>query len=219
MRRIKNLLLISILFSLSCAKSNEDQGNEVHFYGRITLDCNSIGIPNVSVSIHRYYDTGQHQAETVAFGVTDNNGYFSVKEDVMQSGSFERYEMHANAVETALYPEIYGSVISHSNSEEIEFNLQVQSFKLYEFHVKNINPVNNFDKLNYLLVCWNQNLSNDTVIKNLNGTNVDTVIYVNYFYSITNGIFSYTKNNQSFSIDTAIAHSGCNDTLKLNVFY
>jgi hypothetical protein len=208
------LFFFSIMSFFACTKSNE-----VHFYGRISVDCNNQGVPNVSITIQRVFDTGMHDYSTVGYAITDMNGNYSVIEDVKQEGGFMYYAISVHNAPGSI-PKIDAEVTSGNNSGNVEINYQSFEKKHFSFHVKNTNSFNGADHFNFLSINRYPDLSRyDTLFRNLHGSNVDTVINSTLFYQVTNCIYSFTKNNQTTSIDTAISHPGCSDTLKLDIFY
>ncbi len=219
MKRITHIALCLILFSTSCKK----KVNDVHFHGRVTVGCNSqVPVKNQQISIFREFDTGSYQSEKVGTAVTDNNGYYSFFADVDQSGSFRHYLLNESGGYTLLLDQnaiCFG--ITGDNSADVELNATAILAKAHGFHIKNVTPFNTADNLNSLVI-WDLlgTYDYDTIISNLNGENVDTVIY--RFFTGDPPVYckySYTKNGFPKSSVDSLSSPNCLDTLTANIFY
>ena len=196
---------------------------QVHFHGRAVLAFNNqIPVKNSIVNIYRNYDTGQDQTERVAETVTNNDGFYEVIADVRQKGDFTGYQADffpgaGDGISAAGVGSVY------NNSTDVQINAQLDNYKAYKFHIKNVSPYNSADVLNSFSVArlnfYNYPVAELTHISNLTG-NVDTVIYKFYNDSKMNYAYSYTKNSiqTSFPGDT-LATPGGLDTMLVNVFY
>lgn len=200
-------LIFSTVF-VSCTKTRE-----VHFKGRVTMECNNQPVKGVGISFHRYYDDGMMQGETIGYTNTDNDGYYSYITDV---GQYDDVGITIAALANSEHPEIY----FHSYSINPHFDYQARFRKIFFFHIKNSNPNSNSDLFNFLIVnaSYDDIVKYDTLISNLIGTSVDTLINMQYF-NFSGISYSFTKNGTLQNIDSLFSHSGCFDTLLVNVYY
>lgn len=226
MKRLAYFFICIIFINVSCTKTTHD----VHFHGRITLDCNNqIAIKNCNVYISREYDTGTHHSQSVGTTLTDNDGYYSMITNVKQKGSFMHYvysfSSSVDGNPASSFPQFNGFAESSDNDKDIEVNLNAERSKAYKFHIKNVSPVNSGDIFNSLIVShlnyYNYPLFDLTNIANLLGINVDTTIYQFYLNQpLINYKYSYTKNGVLTSVTpVALAVPNCLDTVSVNIFY
>lgn len=225
MKRIDYFFICIIFINVSCTKTTHD----VHFHGRITLDCNNqIPVKNCNVYIMREYDTGTHHSQTIGSTLTDNDGYYSMITNVKQKGSFMHYVYSFSSGDgnpASSSPQFNGFAESSDNDKDIEVNLNAERNKAYKFHIKNVSPVNSGDVFNSLIVSHlnanNYPLFDLTNISNLIGTNVDTTIF--QFYTNQDLIhykYSYTKNGVITSVPpVALSVPNCLDTVNVDIFY
>ncbi len=208
--------LMICLFFVSCTKTIDD----VHFHGKITLDCNNqLPAKNVTVTIYRYFDRGLHDAVLIGKTTTDNNGNYFMITDVEQKGKFEYYGLNVFAPGTIIYPEYFCYAQTNVNSTNIEMNCQAKPLKVFGFHIKNASPFNTFDVFNSLIIFRESTFYVDTVLHNIFGTNVDTTLYLSR-QSPLKFKYSFTKNSILTSTpDTTISNWGCLDTLIVNLRY
>jgi hypothetical protein len=209
------ILCLSIIFA-SCTKTKED----VHFHGRITLDCNNnLPVKNASVDIFRYYDTGMEEVQFIGTALTDDSGYYSLIADVKQKGVFMYYGIYILSKDS-LYPISGGNTESNDNSTNVEINFQSDREKTYGFHIKNTVPFDNNDVFDSLLISRSDSPGSfHNYFGNLIGSNVDTTFYT---HSTTQIVYKYLfkKNNITMtSSETTISNLNCLDTLNINIFY
>lgn len=200
---------------MSCTKSSE-----IHFHGRISVECNNAPVSNAAITIHRYYDDAQHQGQTVGFVNTQSDGTYSLITDVEQKCSFMNYGLTIHADATANYQEINAHFYSDDEyGDDIITNYIAKFEKDFFFHIKNSNPISSNDNLNYLFVDRGNNYSaNDTLVVNLTGISIDTTIQMSYFI-LENIYYSFTKNGLTTLDSQEIHHSDCSDTLNLDILY
>jgi len=210
-------LLVAELFS-SCTKKEHN----VHFHGRITLNCNNqMPISNQEVEIYRVY----YYAKSNLVGITrtDANGYYSLISDVDQPGEFVQYVMNTDVSPKHISPERHfsGQTIYQSEFNDVEMNCQVECGKAIGFHIKNISPFNEADNFNFLILDFVLGESRkDTTISNLTGINVDTVIYRFLNVYCNTYRFTFTKNgNSTISSHDTFPLPNCLDTSLVEILY
>jgi hypothetical protein len=205
-------LILCLTLFVSCTKTK----NNVHFNGKITIDCNNHQpVANATITIERYYDTGTQDASNVGTTLTDNDGYYSLVTDVKQKGGFEHYRIIIDAADFT------GTETSNNNSDNVEINYEHEPQKTYKFHLKNTSPFNSSDILHYFVILGSGNYQfiTDTIVTKLIGTSVDTIILIKKNYQISYS-FSFTKNNTLTTNPTVtISNASCSDTTQINTFY
>ncbi|MCK5856829.1 MAG: hypothetical protein KAG64_05025 [Bacteroidales bacterium] len=212
MKRLSFLLLFFIVFSYSCKKNNE-----VHFYGKIALDCqNQIPIKNCTVEIDRIYDTGRSRVENIGSVVTDNNGKYSLVTSVSQRGSLQFYRCR---IVSSQYTG--GASESYENGDEIEMNITLPKACTYKFHIKNTAPSNSGDVFEDLQVSDEYGKNMKIIASNLGGANVDTNVY--QFYDDPGWKvfkYAYSINGYPMMVDLdTLPATNCSDTVTVDVFY
>jgi hypothetical protein len=216
MKKLSYSLIGIVLLSVSCTRKIDN----VYFHGRVTLDCNNQPAKRVGITIKRLYDTGQEGIEQVGTAVTNDDGYYSFVADVWQRGTFYGYELSVYAGgNSSFHDKFFGTITSMNNSKNIAIDYQARPLKAYGLHIKNTSPTNSMDVFNSLIVSReNGKPTNETVIFNISGSNVDTTIYSLYASEITYK-YSFTKNGILTERIDSISNPNCLDTLIVNVFY
>jgi hypothetical protein len=195
--------VIIATFAISCTKTETR-----HFHGRVYY-CDNTPKANTSITIYREFDTGMEYAEAVGGCITDANGYYSFIAEVKLKGSLKYYKIDIGH---------FGCINNHEQ-QDIEINCELSFKKNYLFHIKNIQPFNNNDTFDSLLIIPGSDTSFfQFVCGNLNGQNIDTIINIS-----TNNLWriktSFTKNGiRTANIDT-LDIPNCKDTLITNIFY
>ncbi len=216
-------ILFLILINLSCEKASP----EVYFHGRITLDCNNqIPAKNCNLTISQEIDEFKNKRESIADWYTDDDGYYAFKINVKQYNTFKCYTLQASGSSYVGSNYVYygGSASTTDDDSDIELNCSIFPFQYFKFHIKNTNPVNDFDVLNSLQVFESGNEVPIYELSDYNkytGIDVDETI-VKYILRKTTLVYKYTvtKNNlTTTSTLEALPQSNCMDTLLVDVFY
>ena len=217
-----NCILIMIFSSCNKDGSSFIDNKKVHFYGQLYVNCdNTQPAKNVRLFFWRMYDNGIHRENDLGETYTDDNGYFSFTVEVNDKKDEFMYYLMRTSSQSSIYKRNYfGEFKSYNNSKDVEINGGTNTNAAFAFHIKNLIPFDINDELTLLQVIYPDN-SNQTLIENLKGSSIDTVIYRFLpAYSTATYQFNYTKNGVvTNSPSDSLNFSYGLDTTVVDVFY
>ncbi len=211
------LLCFSLLIFYSCKKDFE-----ATFRGRIVFSCDNTPVGGLRLSIQRW---DGHDLYEVCATNTDENGYYSISDQINNFGKHDYFELHTYGFtqdSIPAWPCFVGTLAnSGSSSKTVIMNASIPYCQKIILHVKNVNPHTADDKFKWIEQI---NYGEDTTYNII--ANDYLVGLVDTNFSITTAetnpmhfSFAYEKDGITTVVDTNIVISPCYDIYTANIFY
>ena len=220
-----NYFIIGSIFFFSCGKTSFDAS----FHGHVTYECDGSPVKGLLVNVKWI---GSHSSDSYIVGSarTNDNGYYFFDAEVKRpaSASNDSYEIITTGDQVPHEPYFIvtgnkKSINTEEKSDNVQIDIQISSYRLCSFHIKNVNPADtsdtfiaisdvfSFDKpYNYMHPGWSGNLR---------GENVDTtVVLATLPTDILDYNYYYKRNGNQYQVQ-ATTTALCNDTVFNNIFY